>query len=111
MLVTFRSKAWGNVTMFGDVAETLLKMMGHTGTVPSALLARDIPGALERLKQGLDAASPEETGRQPAPADADDADAPPPVGIRLRAYPLIELLSAAARQKCDVMWDKGHTLD
>ena len=45
MLVTFRSKAWGNVTMFGDVAETLLKMMGHTGTVPSALLAADIPAA------------------------------------------------------------------
>ncbi len=111
MLVTFRSKAWGNVTMFGDIADTLLKMMGHTGTVPSALLARDIPGALARLKQGLDAASPEETGRQPAQAHDDDADAPPPVGIRLRAYPLIEMLSAAARQECDVMWDKGRSLD
>ena len=43
MLVTFRSNAWGNVTMFGDVAVTLLKMMGHSGTVPSTLLARDIP--------------------------------------------------------------------
>lgn len=111
MLVTFRSKAWGNVTMFGDAAETLLKMMGHTGTVPSALLARDIPGALARLKQGLDAASAEETGRQPVQANADDADAPPPVGIRQRAYPLIELLSAAAKQECDVLWDKGRTLD
>jgi len=111
MLVTFRSKAWGNVTMFGDVAETLLKMMGHTGTVPSALLARDIPAALARLKQGLDAAGPEESGKQSARAGADDEDAQPPVGIRLRAYPLIELLSAAAKQECDVMWDKGHTLD
>ena len=111
MLVTFRSKAWGNVTMFGDVAQTLLKMMGHTGTVPSALLARDIPGALARLRQGLDAAGPGEAGKQPARADADDEDAPPPVGIRLRAYPLIEMLSAAARQECDVMWDKGRSLD
>jgi hypothetical protein len=33
------------------------------------------------------------------------------VGIRLRAYPLIELLSAAAKQECDVMWDKGRSLD
>jgi hypothetical protein len=111
MLVTFRSRAWGNITMFGDVAETLLKMMGHTGTVPSALLARDIPAALARLKQALDAAGAEEAGKQSAQADADDADAPPPVGIRLRAYPLIELLSAAAQQECDVMWDKGRSLD
>jgi len=111
MLVTFRSKAWGNITMFGDVAETLLKMMGHSGTVPSALLARDIPAALARLKQGLDAAGLEEAGKQPAPADAEDPDAPPPVGIRLRAYPLIELLSAAAEQECDVMWAEGHSLD
>ena len=111
MLVTFRSKAWGNITMFGDVAETLLKMMGHSGTVPSALLARDIPAALARLKQGLDAAGPEEAAKQPARADAEDPDAPPPVGIRLRAYPLIELLSAAAEQECDVMWAEGHSLD
>jgi len=110
MLVTFRSKAWGNVTMFGDVAETLLKMMGHSGTVPSALLARDIPAALALLKQGLDAAGPDETGKHAAHAD-DDEDGPPPVGIRLRAYPLIEMLSAAARQECDVMWDTAHPLD
>jgi len=42
MMVTFHSKAWTSITMFGDVAVRLLKMMGHSGTVPSALLARDI---------------------------------------------------------------------
>ncbi|MGP1609899.1 MAG: DUF1840 family protein [Burkholderiales bacterium] len=30
----------------------------------------------------------------------------PPVEPQLRAYPLIELLSAAARLGCDVTWDK-----
>ena len=93
--------------MFGDVAVTLLKLMGHSGTVPSALLAADIPAALARLQQGLAAADAEEPGKQAARPAAKDEDAPPPVGLRLRAYPLIQLLSAAARQGSDVMWEAG----
>ena len=51
MLVTFRSKVSGEITMFGDVAVTLLKLMEHSGTVPGALLADQIPSALARLKK------------------------------------------------------------
>ena len=45
MLVTFSCPAYADITMFGDVAIRLLKMMGHSGTVPSALLAADVPAA------------------------------------------------------------------
>ena len=107
MLVTFRSNTWGNITMFGDVALTLLKMMGHSGTVPSALLAREIPSALARLKQALAAVEPEDGGREDH-RTGDEEDDAPPVGLRLRAYPLIEMLSAAAEQECDVMWQAGE---
>jgi hypothetical protein len=110
MLVTFHSKAWSSITMFGDVAVTLLKMMGHSGTVPSALLAADIPSALARLKQELAAAGAEEGSKQSVRPGAEDADTPPPVGLRLRAYPLTQLLSAAAQQGCDVMWEEGAPL-
>ena len=51
MLVKFDSKV-GGLTMFGDVAVTLLKATGNSGTVPGALLAKDIPPALQRLKAG-----------------------------------------------------------
>ena len=108
MLVTFRSKAWGNITMFGDVAVTLLKMMGHSGTVPSALLARDIPSALARLRQALAAAAPEPAAKDDERTGGDDDDAQPPVALGVRAYPLIEMLSAAAEQECDVMWQAGE---
>lgn len=106
MLITFHSKAWSSITLFGDVALALLKMMRHSGTVPGALLAADVPSALAHLQQALDAASfptPQSAG-----ADADDPDAP--VALRVRAYPLIQLLSEAARQECDVMWNEGHPL-
>jgi hypothetical protein len=104
MLVTFRSTAWGNITMFGDVAVALLKMMGHSGTVPSALLARDVPAALARLKQQLASGAKEENVDTPS----DDDDAEEPVGLERRAYPLIEMLSAAAEQEADVMWQAGE---
>jgi hypothetical protein len=41
MLVTFTTEAYADITMFGDVAVALLKMMGHSGTVPSAIRAED----------------------------------------------------------------------
>ena len=51
MLVTFKSDAYADIMMFGDAAHRLLKMMGHSGTVPSAILADDVPAALDRVKQ------------------------------------------------------------
>lgn len=94
--------------MFGDVAVTLLKMAGHSGTVPSAMLAADIPSALASLEQKLAATGPEKESRQGVGPRGKGEDAPPPVGIRERAHPLIQMLSAAAEQKCDVMWEEGR---
>lgn len=107
MLVTFHSKAWSSITLFGDVAVALLKLAGHSGTVPSALLARDIPAALQKLQQGLAVAERVEKNRPPAEPAAEEAGAEAPVGIRQRAYPLIQLLTAAVEQDCDVMWEEG----
>lgn len=105
MLVTFRTDAYANITMFGDVAVRLLKLMGHSGTIPSAILARDVPRALERLKAGVakDGAAP--AGGSPG-ADQDADSEEPVVSLATRAFPLIELLEAAAKRNCDVMWDR-----
>ena len=110
MLVTFHSKAWSSITMFGDVAATLLKLAGHSGTVPSALRAGDVPRALARLNQALAAAAPASAGKCSVAVNSDDADEPPPVALQLRAYPLIQMLAAAAAQECDVMWEAGAPL-
>lgn len=98
MLIQFRSDA-GNITMFGDVAVKLLRMMGHSGTVPSALLARDIPGALARLRQEIAAAPP------PPPTEDEEDLREEPVSLKQRAFPLIELLERCAKRGYDVLWD------
>lgn len=104
MLVKFHSDAYATITMFGDVGVRLLKLMGHSGTVPGAILAEDVPAALERLKRAVEAnkAASEAQGRSSDRADESEDEK---VSLANRAYPLIELLEASAKADCDVMWD------
>ena len=95
MLVTFTTKVYADITMFGNDAITLLKMMGHSGTVPNAILAADVPAALSRLTTAID----KEKSSLPT-QEADDSA----VSIAHRALPVINLLTAAAKKNCDVMW-------
>ncbi len=102
MLVTFRTPAYSDITMFGDVALALIEHMGHSPTVPSAIAAEDVPRALERLRAAIDERggetlppAPEETRR--------DADK---VSLAHRALPLVQLLEAAAKADTYVMWDR-----
>jgi hypothetical protein len=104
MLVTFHTKAYADITMFGDVAKKLLELMGHSGTVPSAISAEDVAAALARLRSGVAALGSSESA---VPAEDDDERESRPVGIALRAHPLIELLAAAADAECGVSW-RGH---
>jgi hypothetical protein len=100
MLVTFTSASYPDITLFGDVAHQLLKMMGYSGVVPSALVAKDVRAARQRFEAAI-AAQPAE----PAPeARADNADDEPTVSLALRALPLIELLKAAEECESDVLW-------
>jgi hypothetical protein len=97
MLVTFTTDAYADIIMFGDVALKMLKMMGHSETVPGAILAADVPEALNRLKNAINANTEKIS---PAP----DEEENPTVNMADRALPLIELLTAATKAECDVMW-------
>lgn len=99
MLVHFDSPA-GEFTMLGDAAVELLRMMGHSGAVPSAILAADIPAAVVRLKEAL-------KHPPPPPQDLDEDGEREYVPITRRAVPLVELLERAAAEGADVTWTKG----
>lgn len=108
MLIVFKTPVHANVTMFGDVALSLIESMGHSTTVPSALMPADIPLALERLRDYVASSEAEEN---PSPDDEqpsdDDRDEEPAVSLRNRAMPLIDLLEAALREDKSVMWDQA----
>ncbi|KTC94357.1 DUF1840 domain-containing protein [Legionella erythra] len=98
MLVKFKSDAYENITMLGDIAQRLLKMMGHSGIVPGAMVADEIPQALKHLKEAID----REQNNNPLSPEEDDDQ----VSLANRAYPLVQLLTAAAKKNCNVRWDK-----
>jgi uncharacterized protein DUF1840 len=104
MLVTFKSGSHSEFTMFAEIAEDLLKMMGHSGTIPSALSAKDIPEALKSLQKAIET----EPGSSVDEISVDvDEDEEADVSISGRAYPLVEMLTAAVEDGSTVMWFKS----
>ncbi|EGQ9183049.1 DUF1840 domain-containing protein [Vibrio parahaemolyticus] len=104
MLITFRCHSHSNVTMFGDIAIKMIKMMGHSGSVPGSISAQDIPDALSRLTSALAAQEAIEKNNSQA-MEEDEEQEKQTVSLGRRAFPLIELLKSAIKEECEVMWD------
>lgn len=99
MLITFKNRAYANITMFGDVGLKMLEMMGFGKSVPGAISAEDVPRALENLERKLSGLP-----RQLEPAGAENEDEPS-ASLHTRALPLLELLRAAAADESAVRWE------
>ena len=99
MLITFKTKSYANIMMFGDVAQKLLKMMDYGVSVPGGIIAQDLPQALSNLQRGLesivDVVEPAGDAEQDQPA----------VSLHTRALPLIELLQSAIADQNNVRWE------
>jgi hypothetical protein len=111
MLVKFSTRH-GQLIMNGEPAVALLRLAGHSGAVPGAVLAGELPGFLARLRSGLElhgeefspAPPPEERSREDG-----DADEPRqrPVRLRQRAVPLLDMIETAVKRESDLMWEKA----
>ena len=112
MLVTFRSSATESITMFEDVAVSLLKLMGATGSVPGGLSPEDVPAALKRLEGAVERMKAESHATEAPPANNEDSaddeserDAQPPVALATRAIPLLSLIKRAAAANAELVWE------
>ncbi len=99
MLVTFKTKTYANITMFGDIGLRMLELMGFGSSIPGAINIEDLPEALANLKDGLD-----KMPQQVEPA-GDAEDDQPAVSLHTRAVPLIELLQAAIADETYLRWE------
>jgi len=99
MLVTFKSTAYADITMFGEIAMSLLKMMGQSGQVPGAIRAKDLREARQSLEESVAKLEPDEPERET------DPDEEAPISLSTRARPLLALLDASIEAKADVIWE------
>jgi hypothetical protein len=107
MIVRFSTRL-GAFTMHGDAAVALLRAMGHSGTVPGAILAADLPAAFARLRAALAAHVDEPPSADQDAWDDENGDAEkraPPISLRTRAVPLLEMIETAIARDSDLMWE------
>jgi hypothetical protein len=107
MLIVFKSKAAGDVMMFGDVAHTLMEIMGKSPGPQGIVTVEQLPGAIAKLK----AAVAQDKAEKPV-VDHDERlfEKTPEGGKReyvslaRRAVPLIELLEYSLKEEVPVTW-------
>ncbi len=99
MLIKFETDSYPTIIMFGDVGKKLIKFMGHSGTIPSAIHAEDVLAALHNLQHALKKEIDVTTD------DNNQDDGEDHVSLDKRATPLIELLQSAEKNDEGVMWD------
>ncbi|MBK7903527.1 MAG: DUF1840 domain-containing protein [Proteobacteria bacterium] len=111
MLVKFSTR-FGQLVMQGEPAVALIRLGGHSGTVPSAVLAADLPGFLAKLRAGLDLQG-DQVSPPPPPrehgGDWEDEEEPreQPIKLRLRAVPLLDMLDTAVLRQSDLFWEQA----
>ena len=111
MLVRFSTR-FGQLLMQGEPAVVLIRLGGHSGTVPSAVLAAELPGFLAKLPAGLelqgDQVSPPPPVKESGGAWEDEEEPRErPIKLRLRAVPLLDMLDTAIKQQSDMFWEKA----
>ena len=110
MLVTFKSRASGNVHMYAEHAKMLLAAIGKSLDPPEAprgiISAAEVPAALTKLKSAVEASkrSDAKNGKPSAESSGEEGDDAISVGLAQRAFPLIDMLERAAKENAEIVW-------
>ena len=109
MIVRFSTRV-GAFTMHGDAAVALLRAMGHSGTVPGAILAADLPAALAQLRAALaaqvDEPPPARAGRLGRRGSGRGEARAADFAAHARRAAL-EMIETAIARDSDLMWERG----
>ena len=96
-MIIFKTKHHADVTMFDKHALNLIRLMGHSETVPGALNADEVETAFKTLKQALSTSS----------AQSGDSWEEDSVSLSHRGRPLLDLLQNAIQENEHVIWENS----
>ena len=109
-LVIFRSKVAADIVMFAENARRIFEIIGRPESARGVITAAQVPDALQRLTAAVDQEK-EQLWAAPAPRDGDQEGRQAADDLRARggtlsqrAFPLIQMLSAAEKKNADVTW-------
>jgi len=112
MLITFKSKAAAEVTMYEQHARRILDLFGKdvkrgvitAAETPSAIARLEAEIAESRLHPVSDEVVHDIDAHHGDQGDDNDHEDPQIVTFATRAYPLLEMLRAARTDNADVLW-------
>lgn len=103
MLITFKSKASGDVIMLGQNGREMLRLLGKDADASQGIFTvEQLPGAITLLKRAV----AEEKARRPTATEATESGSNADQGVHLsqRALPVLELLERALQGDAPVTW-------
>jgi hypothetical protein len=100
MIYKFKSAVTGDLIMLGPHGDHMLRLLGREPAPKGIIEPADMGAALAQLQAAIAA------DEQPAGAAEDPADpaAKPPVGLRQRLWPLVEMLRRCQAAQEPVVW-------
>jgi hypothetical protein len=109
MLITFRSRASGDVMMFGDVAGQMLKIIGKEPADKGIITVAQLPDAIAALTSAIvadTAAGTEHSGSgQVETETSQDGSQDQFVSASQHAQPLLELFEWSLKADDPVLWE------
>ena len=113
-LITFKSKAAGEIYMFRETAEKIFKVIGKPLGLRGVLTPEELPAAIEKLKDEMEQekellkdvrAREDKNFREGKDLDEEKISAfEKPVYFTQRAYPLLEMMEMSLKEDTPVVW-------
>ncbi len=107
MLIIFKSKAAGDVMMFGDVAHAFMEIMGKAPEPRGIITVEQLSDAIARLRGAVTqdkAENPVVDHDERIYEKTPEGGKREYVSLARRAVPLIELLEYSLKEKVPVTW-------
>jgi hypothetical protein len=102
MIYKFKSKAAGDLIMLAPHGDQMLRIVGKAPAAQGIFEVADMPAAIAAIEQAV--AADEASGQQGDPtADSKTASADR-IGLRQRAWPLVEMLKRCHAEGAAIVW-------
>jgi hypothetical protein len=104
MIYKFKSAASGDVIMLATHGDALLRLLSREPSAKGIFEPHDMPAAIAALRGAIEEAERRAADPAAASGAAEGRDAEPPVSLRRRLWPMIDMLERAARANVPVVW-------
>jgi Domain of unknown function (DUF1840) len=105
MIITFQSRAAGDIVMFGEIAQQMMRFMGKDVANKGIITLEQLPEAIARLRAAVAADKAQRGGAaRPAAEQTGDGMELEPISLAQRAVPLIEMLELSLKKNQPVVW-------